>query len=133
MRLSEYRARERKITVELEDGFAVNLAYRPGLLTPDFAAQIDEEIEANQRRVEAEMEKPPEKRKLPKHLDSLPLRAWLAKAIISWDIEEDDGKPLPVTPEAMLELESQLLWEIYYRIIADNRADPTRPRNLRRP
>lgn len=40
----------------------------------------------------------------------------LCDLVIQWEIEDEDGEPLPIEPASLMDLESRLVWSIYTAI-----------------
>lgn len=91
---------KRTITVPVGDQ-VVTIAYRPGGITPE----TEERLEAlgREQRIGAS------------------LIALLKDTLVSWDITDDKGKPLPVTEASLRQLPLRLLGDLVRAITEDMR------------
>ena len=98
MKLSPLTATTRQIDVDYY-GSAVAVTYRPGVLTPDEDDRIQAAREANT---------------LTDALIDL-----LMRMLVTWDVEGDDGKPLPIEAATLRVLPNALLLKIMAAVQED--------------
>jgi hypothetical protein len=98
LKLSELAAPVQRLTVDYY-GSPVRIGYRPGVMTP------------------LEEEKLAEARKAGETTDALV--ELMARLMVEWDVTDDDGAPLPITPETLMPFPSALLLRIMSAVQED--------------
>lgn len=98
MKLSELRANVRRLEVEYY-GNKLAVAYRPGEMTPESEDALREAREQN-RATDAMVE-------------------LMARTLVEWDVTDDDGAALPITPDTLRPFPSALLLHIMAAIQED--------------
>lgn len=81
MRLSEAKSNAKPLVVEFDGGASLNITYRVPEYTPNQAAKLTDEAGKDPRRM-AEM---------------------ACRIVDSWDLERDDGEPIPLVPDVVAE------------------------------
>jgi hypothetical protein len=98
MRLSDLTSETRELAVpykEKPDEYIVKLVYRTHVITPGFMREIQE-------------------------LDGVDRLVYqIKKIIVSWDVTDDDLKPIPITDEGLAEVPTQLMLWILDQIAQD--------------
>ncbi|MGE3271207.1 MAG: hypothetical protein AB7P40_20825 [Chloroflexota bacterium] len=107
-KLSELIADEAPLTVRFRGG-DLQLVYRPRVVTPKWQHTI---ILAERQGDD----------------DEAMLYGPLKDALLSWDLEQDDGSPCPITSEAMENVSRAVLTGILLAVISD-----ARPNSMRLP
>jgi hypothetical protein len=103
MKLSQFRSKTRKITVEFEgEKFAVE--YKPVAITPSF----------NERFLSDDVKV------------STYLVAYIVEVVDSWELTDDDGIPLALTMEVVANIPTILLDAIFGAINEDIRPKETK-------
>lgn len=88
IRLSARRAIVKPLAIDV-DGETLNVQYRPGAFTPEF--------DRSARQLETSSD--PE----------TGLGAMFCSVVASWDLEGDDGQPVPLTPESLMTVPTDIL------------------------
>ncbi len=95
--LSELQNNTRTITVDY-DGEKVTVVYKPGVLTPTASTEFVKSTVVEQ----------------------------LEKLLVSWDVMDEKGKPLPVTTELLNQLPGRFLSHLALAVSGDMRPNETR-------
>lgn len=98
MKLSDLRANVRRLDVDYF-GSTVSITYRPGELTPETEDALREAREQN-RTTDALIE-------------------LMVRALVGWDVTDDDGEPLPIAAETLRPFPTALLLHIMAAIQDD--------------
>jgi hypothetical protein len=105
MRISELIDDSAVLTVPLDRG-QVQVQFRPRVLVPSWQRKIrDGETNGD---------------------DEAAFYAPIKSAAISWDLEGDDGAPIPLTSEAMAEVPRQILSSVVLGLVAASRPNQQR-------
>jgi hypothetical protein len=102
MRLSKVLQEETTIQVPVGDE-KVEVRYRPGAFTPALQDELDELGSGTASRVGR------------RFCESL------CKVLASWDLEEDNGEPVPLDPDRLTELPAQFLAKLLEVVAEDMR------------
>ena len=92
MRLSDLVRNERALALEFA-GDTLNFSYRPGLVTPAFSDALGTE--------------------------KRPLIWALSRVVVSWDLVDDAGQPLPLTEQSLTEIPTPFLRSVLHAILDD--------------
>lgn len=103
-RLSDLLKDRRTVTVDFGDGVSVRLTYRPSGLTPETEDRIREFTEARR--------------------GGAALIELLSDCLVDWDITDDTGNPLPVSPEVLRRLPLGVLAKLAEAVIQDLLPNP---------
>lgn len=79
----------------------VTATYRPGIITPATQGSLMDLMDGNRELVA--------------------FAKLLSKSLISWDLTDDDGKPYPLTEEALQELPGHFLADVVNTFFAQQR------------
>jgi hypothetical protein len=105
-KLSEFANKRstKRLTVEIGD-VAIELSYRPAVVTPRWqkaaAAAKDGDIDTG-------------------------LLVPMCQLVAGWDLENDDGTPVPLTPEGLQDIPAQALLAILQAVTGDMAPNPKR-------
>lgn len=104
-KVSGYRERTRQIRIEFDgDDEDLNVEYRPRAITPRMEDQFQTYIDENHgERVV---------------FDSL------AAMVVTWDLTDDAGVPIPLTPDALNDVPSSVLTYVLNKLREDIRPNP---------
>lgn len=102
MKVADLAEAEGKITVPVPGGGEVTVVYRPRILTSTFVERFEgaQEIEE--------------------------IFGLYGELLVSWDIEDEAGEPLPIAPEGLGQLPLAFMGEIWRSIV--RRASPPEER-----
>lgn len=88
---------EKVVTVEY-DGDSADVRYRPAAITKGLSEEILEQDFKTSSQV---------------------IAYWLSQVVVSWDVLDEDDKPMEPTPELMSQLEPQFLSAVRDAIVED--------------
>lgn len=93
---------EKVVTVEY-DGETADVRYRPAAITKGLSDDILEQDFKTSSQV---------------------IAYWLSQVVVSWDVLDEDDKPMEPTPELMSQLEPQFLSAVRDAIVGDMSPNP---------
>ena len=99
IRLSELTARQANLAVDVGGGETLNVVFRPGAITPEVAV-IDETTNIDR------------------------VYGFFRQVIVSWDLVDDDGVPLPMVDASLARVPLVVLAEVMQAAIMAARPNP---------
>jgi hypothetical protein len=113
-RPSQRKHNTRVVTLKTNDGGRFNVTYRPGAISPQMSREVQHLAESDS--------------------EIIGMYEMAAAIIADWELEDDNGQPIPVTAEAMEsnDIDTPLLNWIMERVIEDAKPGETKLGSLRR-
>jgi hypothetical protein len=99
--LTELNNLQAELTVEIFPGGDVSLVYKLDGFTDEVNGMIDQALAGGM------------------HIKAGCYRKILERLLVSWDIEQSKGKPLPITPEGLAKLKLPVLDKLMAGILGD--------------
>jgi hypothetical protein len=134
MKLHGVLSNLKRLAIQI-DGEVLNVAYRPNAITPESKSLLMGLV----KRFEGVLAEDENKDDFQRGLISIQMGAEMSNTylrqivafVAEWDLEEDDGQLVPLTPERIGQLPERFIETVVKAIAEDNKPNPTKSKNSR--